>query len=177
MLSYLNDLSEQADSNLRSAGGERLKPLLAQDYFTRWSRQFAVIKDPEIVGVTDTGGGKFNVRANIYQPATGAKREITFAVVRSSAGCGIREIREKCTKCNGTGRMVCPSCGGTGTHAVQVEDRNAYGMVVGTHYENRPCLECNGAGKVTCDACNGRGFNYLNPDLTAQPAPGTSNDD
>jgi DnaJ-class molecular chaperone len=59
--------------------------------------------------------------------------------------------KETCSRCNGSGRIPCPACGGSGT-AEQLNEG----------YEKREkrivsCASCHGAGSRTCGSCGGSG--------------------
>ena len=49
--------------------------------------------------------------------------------------------RTYCRKCNGSGDMFCPSCGGDGYD-----------------YYGGQCSRCYGMGTVTCSDCGGSGY-------------------
>lgn len=54
----------------------------------------------------------------------------------------------KCTRCNGSGRITCPGCGGGGKRSIN-EGYNKTRIV--------SCAGCNGSGVVTCGSCGGSG--------------------
>lgn len=59
-------------------------------------------------------------------------------------------MKEKiCSNCNGTGKIVCPSCGGDG-----LEEKD---VVYNFHDRFSSCQGCNGDGEITCPYCNGTG--------------------
>jgi len=63
----------------------------------------------------------------------------------------------KCSKCNGTGSFLCPSCDGLGSH-YSTKNTPGYGYGSGGSYtvETR-CAACGGNGSVNCYACGGDG--------------------
>ncbi len=67
---------------------------------------------------------------------------------------------ERCAKCAGQGKTLCPTCRGTGS-------------VTGP---NGPqiCLPCNGRGHIKCTACNGHGTIQA-PIIVEEPLPAPAN--
>lgn len=61
-----------------------------------------------------------------------------------SSGESSGGVPSECTRCGGTGKVFCPSCGGNGL------TQYGYG---GTGN----CLTCHGSGRVDCSACGGDG--------------------
>jgi len=58
---------------------------------------------------------------------------------------------EKCKNCNGTGKVVCDLCSGTGFwRAIANKDPNL-------RYKGVVCPTCNGKGELTCLVCLGTG--------------------
>lgn len=56
---------------------------------------------------------------------------------------------DECTICGGTGKVFCPSCGGSGV--------TGYGFGVGGFGGVGRCNTCHGSGKVNCSSCGGDG--------------------
>lgn len=62
----------------------------------------------------------------------------------TTTSCGCCGSSGKCSMCNGTGKMSCYCCNGTGS--------------IGDEQHNyKTCSTCNGNGNVTCKKCNGNG--------------------
>jgi RecJ-like exonuclease len=59
---------------------------------------------------------------------------------------------KKCSKCKGTGRILCPAC--TSKESRSINEKKEY-------YREIPkivnCSHCHGTGTTVCGACNGRG--------------------
>lgn len=55
----------------------------------------------------------------------------------------------KCSECSGTGKIVCPVCGGSGRDPRKANEDK-------TLVPNR-CSYCSGTGKKTCNYCGGSG--------------------
>lgn len=58
---------------------------------------------------------------------------------------GVGHRQSTCTRCDGSGDEVCPTCLGSGFRLVQGSFYNSYVI----------CPTCNQAGRVTCGNCNG----------------------
>ena len=72
-----------------------------------------------------------------------------FGTSKNAAGTG------RCTKCEGTGELVCKTCEGTGNCAAC----NGSGRETCSHCNgNGDCPNCDGSGKVTCRRCEGSGW-------------------
>jgi len=73
----------------------------------------------------------------------------------------MKELKEPCTWCGGSGKMMCTVCDGTGKSffpAVDPLDRVK---------QSKPCSFCRGTGHRTCMWCRGRGFtvsHYIEPE-------------
>jgi len=79
--------------------------------------------------------------------------------------------KEKCTACNGKGKVDCWDCQGKGTWKETCRTCNGSQVVRvpgkltvqgckkcgGTGKEKFSCNSCNGKGKVTCSKCGGKG--------------------
>lgn len=56
----------------------------------------------------------------------------------------------KCVRCKGTGKIVCPSCGGYG----KIPNENHYLADTSWGFRYVTCRECYGIGKRNCPVCN-----------------------
>ncbi|MEM2979869.1 MAG: hypothetical protein QW385_00645 [Thermoproteota archaeon] len=70
-----------------------------------------------------------------------------------------------CPKCNGTGEMICPACGGKGIYRVNEEGfwwhygcADCGGSGVTKYAGDIPRVLSRGRGKLTCTECKGNGF-------------------
>ena len=59
----------------------------------------------------------------------------------------------RCSLCDGTGRVSCPTCKRNGK--VAIYDSSFFPKVTGY----KACTRCNG-GYITCHTCHGRGAKY-----------------
>lgn len=57
-------------------------------------------------------------------------------------------MSNNCSRCNGSGQIHCPGCGGRGSKTLN-EGLNKSRIV--------NCAGCTGSGKVTCGSCGGGG--------------------
>lgn len=57
---------------------------------------------------------------------------------------------EKCTLCDGNGKLPCRGCGGSG------KSKEMTGAIKSDSGWSS-CATCNGTGEVTCPRCNGSG--------------------
>ncbi len=72
-----------------------------------------------------------------------------FGASKNAAGSG------RCTKCDGTGELVCKTCEGSGNCTAC----NGSGRETCSHCNgNGDCPNCDGTGKVTCRRCEGSGW-------------------
>jgi hypothetical protein len=64
----------------------------------------------------------------------------------------MKNEKDKCTRCGGSGKIPCPSCGGRGTTGKLNEG-------FGKKEEKRTvsCASCHGSGIRTCGSCGGSG--------------------
>jgi hypothetical protein len=61
----------------------------------------------------------------------------------------MKEEKNTCGKCNGSGTITCPGCGGSRKEHIKE------GFDKGCKIVN--CAGCSGRGKVTCGNCGGSG--------------------
>jgi hypothetical protein len=174
-LAYLEAYDEAAQTKVRYQGGDILHPFLDPVYFETWSKSYLNIENKEIISTTESGTGRWNVEIRAIRSYNTQPTLFTFIVSQASSESNqpeevpifqISEIREKCNFCEGTGKVPCYSCGGTGSIESVVEDTDRWGYRIGTHVQNVACTDCGGSGKINCSVCNAIGYNQLNPDLT-----------
>lgn len=56
-----------------------------------------------------------------------------------------------CGRCNGSGQIICPGCGGSGTtRRIDESSKEKIAKIIS-------CAGCNGRGTRTCGSCNGSG--------------------
>lgn len=60
-------------------------------------------------------------------------------------------IKDTCSKCGGSGQIVCPACGGAGTKELLNEDFKKIERKIVS------CASCHGSGVRTCGVCGGSG--------------------
>lgn len=60
---------------------------------------------------------------------------------------------KRCNYCSGSGKEICKSCQGTGTHI----NINAFYMFGFPIPDVRMCYNCKGTGRSPCIHCNGTG--------------------
>ena len=70
--------------------------------------------------------------------------------------------RKPCKKCDETGSVKCPRCGGEG---FMKDPQNPFNM----RREPKRCQRCKGSGQVPCPKCNGAGYIEVADD-TEEPA-------
>lgn len=58
---------------------------------------------------------------------------------------------ENCSFCNGSGKLPCSGCAGTG----KVKESTAGAAKSDSGWA--PCARCNGKGEITCPRCKGSG--------------------
>lgn len=76
---------------------------------------------------------------------------VRFAFGTSKNACGTG----RCTKCDGTGELVCKTCEGSGN----CTSCKGSGRETCSHCSgNGDCPNCDGSGKVTCRRCEGSGW-------------------
>ena len=63
--------------------------------------------------------------------------------------------RQKCKKCNGTGRYFCQMCNGNGV--IKCTNFCINGRTQLANEESKTCYKCNGTMRLNCYNCNGRG--------------------
>lgn len=168
VLGFLDARTKLGDMQMRLAGGEAYKPFLTGAFFTGWSSNFATLKDKEIIDLQQTGPDRWNVKAKVYRPNVKEPENLTFVIRKTGDKAEIAEIRQFCDTCDGTGKRNCDNCGGTGRVQQTVQDRNAYGYIVGSHMVSVACPHCGGKGKIPCERCGGQGYTTLAPDLAAE---------
>ena len=59
---------------------------------------------------------------------------------------------DKCSRCSGTGRMTCPTCGGKGR---RYTTHYGTGALIGE--AEGPCILCSATGRSFCYQCRGSG--------------------
>jgi len=64
-------------------------------------------------------------------------------------------VMATCKECNGSGKMICPTCDGSGVTG-SVVDHVADLLTLGVGGFDH-CTECYGRKYVDCDACDGSG--------------------
>jgi molecular chaperone DnaJ len=92
---------------------------------------------------------RVNMKFTLEELFKGTKRTIEYT------------RNDKCEKCDGSGgsgKKICPTCGGSGR---VIEVQQLGNMVM---QQTRPCMDCNGTGEVItkpCKACDGSGLKNI----------------
>jgi molecular chaperone DnaJ len=96
---------------------------------------------------------RYDMEISFLEAAFGAKREISYARAERCEICGGTGADK------GTGRKLCPTCGGSG----QIRRNSGFFSIAST------CPSCNGEGEIVekpCAACHGTGLVRRNRTIT-----------
>lgn len=83
------------------------------------------------------------------------------ASVGAALVLGLQKEPEVCSRCNGSGGVVCFACGGSGvmesraSPEIQAEMRREN---VGRTMRKNECRACKGVGRLLCKQCRGSGY-------------------
>ncbi len=70
----------------------------------------------------------------------------------------MRKQKVKCPNCNGTGKVTCNKCAGTGCRMYYKNPLpHVFAFVTYSFPEAMGCYSCNATGKIVCKTCKGSG--------------------
>jgi hypothetical protein len=143
------------------------KDVLTPERFQRWINLGREIKRREIKKVEAIIPDRWKVYADLIPLQEGEPIRVVYLIVKIGGQLRIEEIQSQCSMCDGTGKVMCPNCGGTGrveeTREIKTTDEYGYEKYR-TIVERVRCYQCNGKKKITCENCKGSGYIEVNPD-------------
>lgn len=114
-------------------------------------RDYEITENSEVSGGSSkSSGSSSGSSASTYSP--------TFPSSSASSSSPVKETHS-CSRCSGSGRIMCSTCTGAGTVRKRSSAPQYSGNTVEDMYYNAACSSCGGTGKVTCTTCGGTGRN------------------